>query len=104
MKTALISVLFILAAMIDCRAQTIGLASYYNYPRVGGLVAAHRTLPFGAHVKVTNLGNGRSATVVIVDRGPFVRDRIIDVSTPAADVLAFRTEGVARVKIEVVDR
>ena len=64
------------------------------------MVAAHRTLPFGTHVRVTNLDNGRSAVVTIVDRGPFVRGRIIDVSTNAADALGFRRAGVARVVIE----
>jgi peptidoglycan lytic transglycosylase len=51
------------------------------------LVAAHRTLPFGKRVKVRNLGNGRSVTVTIVDRGPFVRGRIIDLSAGAANVI-----------------
>ncbi len=64
------------------------------------MIAAHRTLPFGTHVRVTNLDNGRSAVVTIVDRGPFIRGRIIDVSTSAADVLGFRRAGVAHVTIE----
>jgi rare lipoprotein A len=55
-------------------------------------------------VRVINLANGRETTVVIVGRGPFTHRRIIDVSTSAADVLGFRQAGVARVKIEVVDR
>jgi rare lipoprotein A len=58
----------------------------------------------GTHVRVTNLNNGRAATVVIVDRGPFIRNRIIDVSTRAADLLGFRQAGVARVRLDVVDR
>ena len=49
------------------------------------LVAAHRTLPFGKQVTVTNLANGKSVTVTIVDRGPFVTGRIIDLSSGAAD-------------------
>lgn len=49
------------------------------------LVAAHRTLPFGAQVKVRNLGNEKSVTVTIVDRGPFVKGRIIDLSAGAAN-------------------
>ncbi|MGC2225170.1 MAG: septal ring lytic transglycosylase RlpA family protein [Methylocella sp.] len=62
---------------------------------------AHRSLPFGTHVLVTNLSNNRSAVLVVNDRGPFVKDRIIDVSTGAADVLG-RRAGVARVTVETV--
>jgi rare lipoprotein A len=51
------------------------------------LVAAHRTLPFGTRVKVTNLANGRSVTVTVVDRGPFVSGRIIDLSESAANAI-----------------
>ena len=51
------------------------------------LVAAHRTLPFGKRVKVRNLTNGRSVTVTIVDRGPFVKGRIIDLSAGAANAI-----------------
>src|SRR5271166_957266 len=76
-----------------------GIASFYENPRFGGLIAAHRSLPFGTQVKVFNLDNGRSAIVKIVDRGPFIRGRIIDVSPSAADALGFRREGVARVKL-----
>jgi peptidoglycan lytic transglycosylase len=53
------------------------------------LTAAHRTLPFGTKVKVTNKSNGRSVIVTINDRGPFMRGRIIDVSPAAARVLGF---------------
>jgi len=80
----------------------LGQASYYHHPRYGGLIAAHRSLPMGAQVRVTNLSNGRSAVLTIVDRGPFIRGRIIDVSTRAAEVLDFRRAGVARVKVEVL--
>jgi rare lipoprotein A len=51
-------------------------------------------------VRVTNLDNGRSAVVTIVDRGPFIRGRIIDVSTVAADAIGFRRAALARVKLE----
>ncbi len=77
-----------------------GIASYYQNPYYGGLIAAHKTLPFGTRVKVLNLDNGKSAIVKIVDRGPFIRGRIIDVSPFAAGVLGFRQAGLARVKIE----
>ena len=81
-------------------ASELGLASYYHNPRVGGLIAAHRSLPFGTQVRVVNLENGRSVVVRIVDRGPFVRGRIIDVSTATAGALGFRQSGVAHVRLE----
>jgi rare lipoprotein A len=55
----------------------------------GGLTAAHRTLPFGSKVRVTNRRNGRSVVVTVNDRGPFVRGRIIDVTPAAAHALGF---------------
>ncbi len=64
--------------------------------------AAHRSLPFGTKVRVTNLSNGRSAVVTINDRGPFVRGRIIDVSTGAANVLGMRHAGVAHVRVSTL--
>jgi rare lipoprotein A len=66
------------------------------------LVAAHRTLPFGTLVRVTDLRNGRSVVVRINDRGPFRRGRIIDVSPAAARLLHF--SGLAPVTLEVVKR
>ncbi len=87
-------------AFSGASADEYGRATYYRDPHHGGLIAAHRTLPFGARVRVINLDNGRSAVVTIVDRGPFFRGRVIDVSTVAADALGFRRAGVARVRIE----
>ena len=55
----------------------------------GAMSAAHRTLPFGSRVKITNRNNGRSVVVRISDRGPFVRGRVIDVSPAAAQALGF---------------
>jgi rare lipoprotein A len=66
------------------------------------MTAAHRTLPFGTHVMVTNLQNGRSVTVRINDRGPFVNDRIIDLSYAAAQQLDMLGPGVVKVRIEVL--
>jgi rare lipoprotein A len=59
-------------------------------------------LPFGTHIKVTNLSNDHSIIVTVNDRGPFVKGRIIDVSAKAADLLGMRSAGVARVKIETL--
>ena len=63
------------------------------------LTAAHRTLPFGTKVKVTNLANGRSVNVTINDRGPFAPGRIIDVSKKAARKLGMVDAGVASIEI-----
>jgi len=64
------------------------------------MTAAHRSLPFGVVVNVTNVENGRAVTVRINDRGPQDTSRIIDLSRAAADALGFRAMGTARVRIE----
>lgn len=66
------------------------------------LTAAHRTLPFGTRLRVTDVSSGRSVTVRVNDRGPFVRGRVIDVSRSAAQQLGMVNRGVAKVKIDVV--
>jgi peptidoglycan lytic transglycosylase len=86
-----------------------GIASVYAYngsktasgerANPGGMTAAHRTLPFGTRVRVTNHRNGKSVTVRINDRGPFVRGRVIDVTPAAAQALAF--SGLAPVSLAV---
>ena len=81
-------------------ASERGIASYYHHPRNNGMIAAHRTLPFGSQVRVVNLDNGRTTVVKIIDRGPFIRGRIIDVSPTVAAVLGFKQAGVAHVQIE----
>lgn len=68
------------------------------------LTAAHRKLPFGTRVQVENLSNGRKITLTIVDRGPFVRGRVIDVSRRAARELKFINKGVARVRVTVAGK
>ncbi len=100
MKPILLAAFGAALAFSGARADEYGQATYYRDPRHGGLIAAHRTLPFGTRVRVHNLDNGRSAVVTIVDRGPFIRGRVIDVSTSAADALGFRRAGLARVKLE----
>ncbi|MEB3200275.1 MAG: septal ring lytic transglycosylase RlpA family protein, partial [Synechococcaceae cyanobacterium] len=71
--------------------------------RPGTLTAAHRSLPFGTRVKVTNLNNGRSTVVRINDRGPFHGGRVLDLAHGAASQLGVIASGVAEVKIEVLD-
>jgi rare lipoprotein A len=67
------------------------------------LTGAHKTLPFGTKVRVTNLENNQSVEVVINDRGPYVEGRVIDVSKEAAEQLGFINKGLADVKLEVID-
>jgi len=99
----------LLAATAGQAGEWVGKASYYALKgrtasgvRVGALTAAHRTLPFGSRVRVTNLRNNLSVVVTVNDRGPFTRGRVIDVSVAAADSLGFRSAGVAQVKVEPV--
>jgi rare lipoprotein A len=88
-----------------------GLASYYGpglagRPTASGekfnpqnLTAAHRKLPFGACLRVVNMGNGRSVEVRVNDRGPFVKGRVVDVSLAAAKRLGMLDKGLARVRL-----
>ena len=70
--------------------------------RPGTMTAAHRTLPFGTRVRVTNLWNGRKAVVRINDRGPFAGDRVIDLAHGAARELGLMRSGIAQVRLEVL--
>lgn len=98
-----------LASVGEARsAEGVGLASWYQLPgrtacgqrhNPEAMTAAHRSLPCGSKVKVTNLANGRSAVVTIVDRGPFIRGRIIDVSRGAARELGLIQRGIGRVRV-----
>ncbi|WP_432218588.1 septal ring lytic transglycosylase RlpA family protein [Pseudomonas kribbensis] len=92
-----------------------GVASYYGAKHHGkrtasgeafnqnSLTAAHRQLPFGTRVKVTNLKNDKSCVVRINDRGPHTRGRIIDVSREAAERLGMIGSGTARVRVQALD-
>jgi rare lipoprotein A len=66
------------------------------------LTAAHRTLPFGTRLRLTNVATGRSVTVRVNDRGPFVPGRVVDVSYSAAETLGMVRRGVAKVKIDIL--
>jgi len=91
-----------------------GTASWYGVPFHGRraangevfdmntLVAAHRTLPFGSVLRVTNLNNGRNVEVRVIDRGPFVGDRILDLARAAAASLDMIGTGTAPVRIELL--
>jgi len=107
-----------LLAMLSCAKEPThtlrGMASWYGSSHHGRmtasgqrfdmreLTAAHRTLPLGARVRVTNLLNGRSIVVTITDRGPFVKDRVIDLSYAAARQIGILGPGTAPVQLEVL--
>src|SRR5437868_8578903 len=108
----------ILIASTGCKktedqTQT-GVASWYGHPFDGRLTAngeiydmekmtaAHRTFPFGTVLQVENLANGKTAEVRINDRGPFVQDRIIDLSHAAAQAVSM--PGIANVRLHVISR
>lgn len=99
----------------DFEYTETGIASWYG-PNFHGkktangetynqndLTAAHRTLPLPSAVRVTNLENGRSITLRINDRGPFARGRIIDVSRRGAQLLGFEKNGVAKVRVDILE-
>src|SRR5579871_3564276 len=71
---------------------------------MGALTAAHPTLPMPSYARVTNLSNGKSLVVRVNDRGPYHGNRLIDVSNKAAELLEFKGNGVARVRVEYVGR
>ena len=99
---------------LTIQAQSDGKASYYSnglhgrkmsngerYDR-NAFTCAHRTLPFGTRLKITNPRNGKSVIVRVTDRGPFVRGRVVDLSYAAAQELGTIASGVAYVKVELV--
>ncbi len=120
MRRALPILLLVLLAGCASRDQAVdpsgyrseGQASYYSSRHHGrrtasgerfdmhALTAAHRSLPFGSKVRVTNVKNQRSVVVRINDRGPYARGRIIDVSRKAAERLGMLGSGVTQVRLE----
>lgn len=108
--------LFLFFAFTQLNSATVGLASWYGEAFHGkstangekfdmtALTAAHKELPFNTFVRVTNLLNNRTVVVRINDRGPFRKDRIIDLSKSAAEKLDFLGIGVAPVKIEILEQ
>ncbi len=114
-KLIAITVLCTVATVAKAQTYT-GKASYYGAGFHGRKSAsgtvynmykytcAHKTLPFGTKLKVTNLKNGRSTVVEVTDRGPYVKGRIIDLSKVAAAELDMVKSGVAKVRVEVIKK
>ena len=113
----LIAILNSQFSIYNLNAQVMqGYASYYSRKSAGlrtasgerlyndSLTCAHRTLPFGTLLKVTNLKNNLSVVVKVNDRGPFIRGRIIDLSWAAAKEIGLLADGIARVTVEEANR
>ncbi len=110
----LLIILFVSCQVINISAQSSGRASYYSNALHGrkmsngerynknDLTCAHRTLPFGTKLRVTNMRNGKQVIVRVTDRGPFVRGRIVDLSYAAARAIGSISAGVASVRIEIL--
>lgn len=112
----ILNVIFVSFVAVSVYSQTqSGKASFYADKFEGAMTAsgekykhskktgAHKTLPFGTKVRVTNLENNKTVEVVINDRGPYVEGRIIDLSKSAAEELDYINKGIAEVKLEVID-
>ncbi len=112
MKRILISALAALMLAAPAQALNSGWASFYKSGRLTangehfkpmGLTAAHRKLPFGTKLRVTNLKTGKSVLVRVNDRGPFIRGRILDLSLGAANVIGLTHSGVGKISFVVVN-
>jgi rare lipoprotein A len=111
MKALIVAAAALAVVNGSARAES-GIASHYStrehgtktasgrHLHDGELTAAHKTLPFGSRVRVTNPANGHSVVVTITDRGPYSRGRVIDLTPAGAGVLGF--SGLARVTLERV--
>jgi rare lipoprotein A len=91
-------------------SRNYGVASFYDDTETANgekfdpeaMTAAHRSLPFGTMLRVTNLETGRSVTVRINDRGPFIPGRVVDLSPSAAEKLGIVDQGLAKVRLDIV--
>ena len=110
----LIFCIFLIITLIDASNSIYGKASWYGNKFQGKLmasgkkynmydyIAAHKTLPLGTLIKVTNLKNGKWVYVKIMDRGPYIEGRVLDLSYLAAKKIGLIKSGVANVKIDIV--
>ena len=97
---------------VETQFASHGIASFYSDEQQtangekfnpNALTAAHKTLPFGTRLRVTNVATGRSVTVRINDRGPYIPGRVVDVSYSAAESLGIVGRGIAKVKLDVIN-
>ena len=98
------------AATVPASAESVGVASYYGKGfhgrraangeifNMNAMTAAHKSLPFGTRLQVTNLSNGKSVIVRIQDRGPFIRGRVLDLSFAAAKAIGMVHSGTAKIR------
>jgi rare lipoprotein A len=107
----LLNVAFALCLALPAQSANIGWASFYKTGRVTasgeafkpmGLTAAHRKLPFGTKLKVTNIRNGQSVIVRVNDRGPFIKGRLLDLSLGAAKIIGLHRSGVAKISFVIM--
>lgn len=116
-KTSLRALIFFLGLFVvigNCSAEQHGVASMYWQPQKlagggwynpNGVSVAHKTLPLGTVVRITNKRNGAYVDAPVNDRGPYVKGRIVDLSLGAAKAISFsKKQGVIPVKVEVVKR
>ena len=114
MKNWMFFLLLMFCFSISSYSQETGFASFYankfnGKKTASGIVhnnedyvAAHRNLPFGTFVRVTNVRNNKEVIVRITDRGPFLRKRVIDLSRSAAEKIGMVQKGIAEVKIDII--
>jgi rare lipoprotein A len=115
MRISFFVVLFFFLTTFSFAQIQTGKASFYadkfeGSPTASGekyrsskLTAAHKTLPFGTRIRVTNLSNNQTVEVLVNDRGPYVENRVIDLSKAAAEKLGFVNQGLADIRLEVID-
>lgn len=115
MKKIFFTIASVLLITVSFAQVQTGKASFYadkfeGIPTASGekyrhskLTGAHKTLPFGTKVRITNIANDKTVEVTINDRGPYVEGRIIDLSKAAAEELDFLNKGLAEVKLEIID-
>lgn len=113
MKKSVLTVLLLTFTLtLPAQAINIGWASFYKSGKLTangeafkpmGLTAAHRKLPFGTKLKVTNIRTGKSVIVRVNDRGPFIKGRVLDLSLGAAKIIGLNRSGVAKISYTIID-
>ncbi len=113
MKKSCLTVLLLAFTLASpAQAINIGWASFYKSGKLTangesfkpmGLTAAHRKLPFGTKLKVTNIRTGKSVIVRVNDRGPFIKGRILDLSLGAAKIIGLNHSGIAKISYTIIN-